>query len=160
MGYLEFDINDTELNDQEKDQLINDDERQKLLIESIASEKDGGQKYAMNLRMDAMKNQSKDAFSVNNKHESLFCCGRRGSNFLILVTAQFIYKMFIFFFAFSIVKCDERYKAMAKDQTALIVYSVILTLIILILLYVWLFLLPELLTSFTITTNVSHFLVF
>ena len=49
MTYLEFDQRNTDLNDLEKEQLNNDDERQALLNHSMASQRNAGGLLAQNL---------------------------------------------------------------------------------------------------------------
>jgi hypothetical protein len=81
---MDYDEGLTELNAAERGQLHNDDERQALLDESLAAEKIGGVTYMRKMASMQPPYPFKDPFAVNNKHEALFCCGRRGKNYLIL----------------------------------------------------------------------------
>jgi hypothetical protein len=91
MPYLDFDQETTELNSGEVEQLNNDEERQALLDQSIASARGAGGAQARSLlaqdQLGKEMESGKDAFNVANKHENLYCCGRRGVNFLIINTA-------------------------------------------------------------------------
>jgi len=110
--------------------------------------------YSAQNQAKELKLPGKDAFSKDNKHESLFCCGRRGVNFFILHTAQFFFKLTIAFFAFKLTSINEEFTLLKKD-IEVIVHAIILVLAIIVLIYIWFFNLPSFLTSFTITTNVS-----
>jgi hypothetical protein len=97
----------------------------------------------------------KDAFAVNNKHEALFCCGRRGANFLILSTAQLFYILTLVFLAFRLATIQTEFAAADSDSTKIVVHSVLLVFALVLLGYLWFFVVPGLLASFTVTTNVS-----
>ena len=100
---------------------------------------------------------SKDAFTSNNKHESLFCCGRRGVNYLIINTTQFLYILTIIYFSYKCVTIGPDAMAVKDDTSKLAVFIVIMVLAFFILLYIWFGIIPGILLSYTITSNVSNF---
>ena len=112
--------------------------------------------YIRRMQAVQLSKPGKDGFLMNNKHEALFCCGRRGRNYMILHATQFFYKLSISFLALKLADIDEEYKSIEHNQTQVIVHSVLLVLALAILFYIWFFILPDLLTTFTITTNVSN----
>lgn len=97
------------LNDAEKEQIENEEERNILLAHSKAAEVEGGQKFVQILKNNerGWTNQdvkgNRDAFTLNNKHEALFCCGRNGVNAIILNTTHLMYVAIISIVAFKIV---------------------------------------------------------
>ena len=159
MSYLEFDAKTTDLSEVEREQLVNDEERQALLNQSVASARGGKNHYARSLAAqeeDGKRPQSaKDAFNVNNKHEQQYCCGRRGVNYLILNTAQFMFILTIVFFAYKVATVHSEYQQIVADSSKLAVHSVLLVFALFFVFYAWFGIIPSLLTSFTITTNVS-----
>lgn len=107
MLYLDIDSKNHELTNQEYQQLNNDEDRQQLIDRSRQLESIAGGVVSQNLHNyynnNAHKFITKDAFGVNNRHESLFCCGRRGVNYLILHTAQFLFTLTIGAFCFRLI---------------------------------------------------------
>jgi hypothetical protein len=91
----------------------------------------------------------KDAFNIANKHENLYCCGRRGVNFLIIYTTQFFYILSILFLSFGIATAPFEF------SQALVVHIVIYIFAFIILLWMWLGLIPSILTSYTITSSIE-----
>jgi len=158
MAYLEFDNNNTDLTDVEKDQLNNDDERQALLNQSVASAKGGGGVQARQLQNQKSEEKArsiKDAFAVNNKHEALFCCGRRGANVLILTAAQLFFILTVVFLAFKLATVQAEFAAAQGDSGKVVVHGVLLAFALVLLGYLWAAVVPGLLISFAVTTNVS-----
>lgn len=101
LPYLDFDNSNPDLNAIERKQLNNDEERQALLDQSLASARGGGGAQARSLAAQEQEGKlfesGKDPFNVNNRHEALFCCGRKGVNYLIINTAQFFYILTILY---------------------------------------------------------------
>lgn len=93
---------------------------------------------------------------MNNKHESLFCCGRRGKNYLILQTTQFFFQISIVFLAMKLLQIHSEFALIAEDQTEIIIHSVLLIVALVLLIILWFFFIPDLLTTFTIVSNVSN----
>jgi hypothetical protein len=74
---------------------------------------EGGGKFIQNLRLqqaDEKRMGFRDPFAINNKHESLFCCGRRGVNSLILESTHFFYLLLIVLFSFALVNISPALK--------------------------------------------------
>jgi hypothetical protein len=157
MTYLDFDQRNTDLNDMEKEQLNNDDERQALLDNSVHAGKKAGGLLAANLQKEkeAKVGASKDPFRVNNKQEGLFCRGRVGVNKLIIASTQFFYLTTILFMAFKLATVNQEYIDLKGDSTKIIIHSCLLGFAVIIMLYIWLGIVPSMLTSFTITTNIE-----
>lgn len=65
--------------------------------------------------------------------------------------------MLVVLVAFAIVDIAASVKGLEKDTTTLVIYVCVLTFVVIIACYVWFFVLPRLLTSFTITSNVGAF---
>ena len=97
----------------------------------------------------------KDAFRINNKHESLFCCGRRGVNYLIIASAQFFYLVTILYLAFKLTIVNQEFAAIAGDSTKITIHSVILAFAIILLFYIWFGIVPSMLTTFALTSNIE-----
>ena len=91
----------------------------------------------------------KDAFNIANKHENLYCCGRKGVNFLIINTVQFFFILSILFLSFAIATAPFEF---SKD---LVAHIVILIFAIILLIWMWFGLIPSILTSYTLTTNIE-----
>jgi hypothetical protein len=102
----------------------------------------------------AFENQ-KDPLSVENKHEKVFCCGRKGASFMILTTVQFVFILTILSIAFKLCTIATAIEEVQDDASGLTVLIVILVLSLIIALYIWLGLVPDILTSYTLTTSVS-----
>ena len=98
---------------------------------------------------------AKDAFKIANKHENLYCCGRRGVNYLILNTTQFFYILSIIFLSFAIVTAPTAFAAVSADSGKLVAHIIILILSILLLLWTWLRMIPSILSSYALTTNIE-----
>jgi hypothetical protein len=98
---------------------------------------------------------SKDGFKSNNKHEGLFCCGRRGVNYLIINTTQFLYILTIIYFSYKCVTIGPDAMSVKDDQAKLAVFIVIMVFAFFILLCIWFWIIPGILLSYTITTNIE-----
>ena len=92
---------------------------------------------------------------MNNKHEDLFCCGRRGVNFLILNTAQFLYVLTLLFVALKACTIYDEIDKINGDTTKIVVHSMLLGFGMMIAMITWFWIIPSILTSFTITTNIE-----
>jgi len=139
---------------------MNEEERQALLDQSLASARGAGGHLARSLVVQENEGKraeyaSKDPFQVNNKHERLFCCGRRGVNYLIVNTSQFMYLLTILFFAMKACTVVPDVQDSMEDQTKLIIIGVILFFTLIILSYTWFGIVPGILTSYTITANIE-----
>tara|TARA_B110000285_G_C15006115_1_gene553942 strand:+ start:70 stop:513 length:444 start_codon:yes stop_codon:yes gene_type:complete len=98
---------------------------------------------------------SKDPFSSNNKHEGLFCCGRRGVNYLIINTSQFLFILTIIYFSYKCVTIGPDAMGVKDDQAKLAVFITIMILAFAILVYIWFLIIPGILLSYTITTSIE-----
>lgn len=85
----------------------------------------------------------------------MFCCGRRGANYLIINTAQFFYIMTILFLSFKLTTVQFEFQPLAGDSAGLAVHCVMLTFALILLGYLWAYVIPQMLTSFTLTTNIE-----
>ena len=136
-----------------------EEERQALLDQSINSARHGGGPQAVSLSSEQkegrrVKNE-KEPFNINNKHEDLFCCGRRGVNFLILNTSQFLYVLTILFVALKLCMMQDEIQKINGDTTKIIVHSMMIAFGMMIAIAVWFMIIPSILTSFTMTTNIE-----
>lgn len=97
----------------------------------------------------------KEPYGINNKHENLFCCGRRGVNFLILNTSQFLYVLTILFIALKSCGLMDEISKINGDTTKIVVHSILIAFAFVFALLAWFWIIPSILTSFTITTNIE-----
>jgi len=74
---------------------------------------------------------------------------------LILNTAQFFYILTILFLAFAIVTAPAAFTAVSADTGKLAAHIVILILAILLLSWTWFRLLPSILCTYALTTNIE-----
>ena len=81
-----------------------------------------------------------------NKHESLYCCTRRGANYYIINTTQLLYVICTLFFSYKL--------AGFLSDTAIGMVLFILALGINI--YVWFWVMPDMLDAYALTTSVSN----
>ena len=98
---------------------------------------------------------NKEAISIDNKHESLFCCGRRGVNYLILNTTQFLYVLIILFISLKSCTMQDEVKQITGDRPKIIVHSNLIVFAFTIAALAWFWIVPSILTCFTITTNIE-----
>lgn len=144
----------------ERKQLQDDEERQALLDESVNSSKRGGGPQAVSLSSKFQEGRrptkgDKDPYSINNKHEALYCCGRRGVNFLILNTAQFVFILTILFISLKSCTLDKEIAEVKGDSTKTAVHSVLGVFALFIILYIWFISLPGILFSYAVTSNIE-----
>ena len=97
----------------------------------------------------------KEPFGINNKHENLFCCGRRGVNYLILNTSQFLYVLSILFIALKSCGLMDEIAKINGDTTKIVVHSLLIGFAFIIGFLIWFWIIPSILTSFTVTTNIE-----
>ena len=82
-----------------------------------------------------------------NRHENLYCCKRRGVNYLIINTTQILYITVTIYFSYKFVCLfTDPVIAMALGAVG-IIGSV----------YIWFFIMPSMLDSYALTTSVSLF---
>lgn len=159
MQYLEFDTENSALSKAERKQLHNDEERQALLDHSVASAKGGGGPQARSLAAQEQEGKkfdsSKDAFNVNNKHENLFCCGRKGVGYLIINCTQFLYILTILYLSLRFVTLGPSINSNPEDMGKLIVMIVIMLFALALLIYAWFVIIPDILRSYTLTTSIE-----
>ena len=143
----------------ERKQLNDEEERQALLDQSINSARHGGGPQAVSLSSQQQEGRrvknDKEPYNVNNKHEDLFCCGRRGVNFLILNTAQFLYVLTILFAALKACTLYDEIEKINGDTTKIVVHAMLIAFGFMIAFVTWFRIIPSILTSFTITTNIE-----
>ena len=92
---------------------------------------------------------------MNNKHERLFCCGRRGVNYLIINSSQFFYIITILYLAYKVVTLPAEIAYCNGDSTKLAIHLTILFVGVIVLLYIWFGIVPGILSSYTLTTSVE-----
>ena len=136
-----------------------EEERQALLDQSMNSARHGGGPQALSLSSQQLEGRrvknDKEPYNINNKHEELFFCGRRGVNFLILNTAQFFFVLTILFVALKLCTIYDEIQKINGDTTKIIVHSILIGFGMIIAILVWFWIIPSILTSFTITTNIE-----
>ena len=97
----------------------------------------------------------KDPYQSHNKHEKVFCCGRKGVSFVILNTTQFMYVFALLLVSFKAVTFSAELDETADDQSAFIVMVIILSLSAILALYLWIGIIPSILASFSVTTSIE-----
>lgn len=76
-------------------------------------------------------------------------------NYLIINNTQFLYILTIIYFAYKCVTIGPEIEAVHEDQTKLAVYIIIIIFALAIVLYIWFGIIPGILLSYTITTNIE-----
>ena len=74
---------------------------------------------------------------------------------MIINTTQFLYVLTVLFVALKACSSYEEMEKVKDDQTKIIVHSIMLAFGIIIALLAWFWIIPSILTSFTITTNIE-----
>jgi hypothetical protein len=86
---------------------------------------------------------------TTNKHESLFCCKRKGANYLVLQTIQLSYAIVTIYFSYKVAGF------LMDDAIGMALGAVGIGLTI----YIWAGIMPQTLDSFVISTSVSFRLI-
>jgi hypothetical protein len=111
--------------------------------------------------------KSRDCFSsksipysnISNRHEKLFCCGRQGKLFA-KTTLQMFYLLTILYFSMYIVYNAEQAYTKYKEATMgnkveFLTFVIASALCPVFMLLIWILAIPQILSKFTIITNVN-----
>ena len=105
----------------------------------------GHKEHAEDIECGEETSTERDPFLATNKHESLFCCKRKGANYLVMQTIQLNYAIVTIYFSYK-VGCFLSDEAIGMAFGALGIGCTI---------YIWAGVMPQMLDAFVISTSVS-----
>jgi hypothetical protein len=97
------------------------------------------------LEKKAESKDERDPFEIANKHERLYCCRRKGVNYLIINSTQFFYVVTVIYFSYKV-------SWLLSDTGIGIAFG---ALGILLSIYIWFWVMPVIIDDYALTTSIE-----